>query len=168
MNVDIKIATISDAETISAIYSQSWKEAYRGMVPSKYLEELKCDFWTLNFEEWISTGVFTTKIICEKKSPVGAIAYGKSRDEKYKEFGEIASLYIHPNYYRKGYGNKLLRQAIVELKTRGFEGVYLWVLRENNRARKFYEINGFQNNGDIYEVEIMGEKLIDLRYVFKF
>ena len=60
----------------------------------------------------------------------------------YSGFGEVVSLYLLPAYYRKGYGRELLesvRDALLE----HYEGVYLWVLRENARARAFYEKLGF-------------------------
>ncbi len=35
----------------------------------------------------------------------------------------------------KGYGKLLLQAAIAELKKMGYEDIFLWVLRENIRAR---------------------------------
>jgi hypothetical protein len=46
--------------------------------------------------------------------------------------------------------------------------VFLWVLKDNVRARKFYEKNHFQCNDDEGRFEIMGKDLIDVRYVYSF
>jgi ribosomal protein S18 acetylase RimI-like enzyme len=104
-------------------------------------------------------------MIFENELPTGCIAYGESRDGEYSDWGEIVSLYIHPDFFREGYGQKLLRTALVELEESGYQKYYLWVLKENLPARKFYEKNGFQCNGDECSMKINNKKLIDVRYV---
>ena len=85
--------------------------------------------------------------------------------KSYLNWGEIVSIYIHPDYFRKGYGQKILDVALTDMKIDGFQNCYLWVLKENMNARHFYEKNGFQCNQDIFNLEIMGKKLTDIRYV---
>lgn len=165
MRIEIKLSTVEDTETISKIHALSWKAAYQGIVPQKYLDELQNDFWVLAFQNWINNDILQVHLIYENSIPVGCIAFGKSRDEKLPEWGEIVSIYVHPDYFRKGYGQKLLDAALVELKKDGYKNCYLWVLKENNNARHFYEKNGFRCNEDEYSLEIMGKKLTDIRYV---
>jgi len=43
---------------------------------------------------------------------------------------------------------------------------YLWVLEGNNRARQFYEKNGFYFDGTIREREY-GKLLVQLKYVLR-
>lgn len=165
MRITIKDARVQDAETISNIYAESWKVAYKGLIPQRYLEELQNDFWVSAFQNWINNNILKVKQIYENDTPVGCIGYGKSRDEKLPNWGEIVSIYIHPDYFRKGYGQKMLDIALTDLKIDGFQNCYLWVLKENMTARLFYEKNGFQCNQDVFNLEIMGEKLMDIRYV---
>lgn len=87
MNIKIRNATINDVQIISNIYALSWKSAYKGIVPQKYLDEMKNDFWVSSFKTWISNNTLTVKLIFENDIPVGCIAYGKSRDEKYADWG---------------------------------------------------------------------------------
>jgi RimJ/RimL family protein N-acetyltransferase len=49
----------------------------------------------------------------------------------------------------------------------GYEKLYLWVLEDNHPARRFYEKNGFDFNGDTLEYVIEGKPLNEVRYVFK-
>ncbi|MCY6960545.1 GNAT family N-acetyltransferase [Clostridium brassicae] len=165
MRTQIKDATVKDIESISNIYALSWKVAYKGIIPKKYLDELKSDFWVETFQNWINNKTFNVKQICEGNITVGCIIYGKSRDEKLSKWGEIVSIYIHPKYFRKGYGQKLLDIALMDMKKSGYDNSYLWVLKENKDAQLFYEKNGFKCNQDEYNFEIMGKKLIDTRYV---
>ena len=45
VTMDIRKGMVADAEAISSILAQSWKVAFKGSVPQKYLDELKEDFW---------------------------------------------------------------------------------------------------------------------------
>ena len=167
MNVKIRKATLKDASIISNIYALSWKSAYKNIVPQKYLDELKSDFWISSFENRIKNNIITAQLIYENELPVGCVAYGKARDEKFADWGEIVSIYLLPDYFRKGCGKKLLQTAIIDMKTNGYENCYLWVLKENINARNFYESNGFICNNDECTCEIMKKQLIDVRYILK-
>ncbi len=165
MRIEIKDTELQDAETISNIHALSWKSAYQGIVPQKYLDQLQNSFWVEAFQDWISNNIFKIKQIYENNVSVGCIVYGKARDEMLSAWGEIVFIYIHPNYFRKRYGQKLLDFALTDMKKDGYQNIYLWVLKQNKNARLFYEKNGFQSNQDEYKFEIMAKQLIDIRYV---
>lgn len=168
MSIKIKDAVTDDVEIISKIHALSWKEAYKGIIPQEYLDELKEDFWVDAFQNWISKNIFTVQLLYENETPVGCIAYGKARDEEFSDWGEIISIYILPDYWRKGYGQKLLETALIDMKNVGYRNCYLWVLRENYSAREFYGKYGFYCNDDEYKFEINNKPLTDIRYVLKF
>lgn len=165
MDVKIRKATLNDVSTISNIYALSWKHAYKGIVPQKYLDELESDFWISSFENRIKNNIITAQLICENELPVGCVAYGKARDDKFVDWGEIVSIYLLPGYFRKGYGQKLLQTAIIDMKISGYKSCYLWVLKENINARNFYKSNGFICNNDECTCEIMQKQLVDVRYI---
>lgn len=167
MNVKIRKTTLKDASIISNIYALSWKSAYKNIVPQKYLDELKSDFWISSFENRIKNNIITAQLIYENELPVGCVAYGKARDKKFADWGEIVSIYLLPDYFKKGYGKKLLQTAIIDMKTNGYENYYLWVLKENINARNFYESNGFICNNDECTCKIMKKQLTDVRYILK-
>ncbi|EHQ89603.1 GNAT family N-acetyltransferase [Desulfosporosinus youngiae] len=164
--MEIRKATLHDVKQISRIHALSWKSAYKGIVPQAYLDELKEDFWVPAFEAWLKDNVLTAQLIFEKSGAIGCVAYGKSRDKSLPNWGEIVSIYLLPDYFGKGYGNKLLASALSDLKQAGYPDIYLWVLKENQRARHFYEKNKLQCNNDECICEIMGKRLIDIRYCF--
>ncbi|SFI41166.1 Ribosomal protein S18 acetylase RimI [Tindallia magadiensis] len=166
--MEIRKATIDDVKDISRIHALSWKFAYKGIIPQAFLDELKEDHWESAFVDWIKDNVLTAQILFENGKSIGCIAYGKSRDKSLPDWGEIVSLYLLPEYFGKGYGNKLLDSSLSDLKESGYESIYLWVLKNNRRARRFYEKNGMRCNNDEYVLEIMGEQLIDVRYIYSF
>jgi len=166
--MQIRKATLDDVNNISRIHALSWKSAYKGIIPQSYLDELREDFWVPAFTTWINENVLTAQLIFENGSPVGCVAYGKSRDNSLPDWGEIVSIYLLPEYFGKGYGAKLLETALLDLKKAGYYNIYLWVLKENQRARRFYEKNKFQCSNDKCTIEIMGQKLTELRYIYAF
>lgn len=165
MNISIRRGIEEDSEIISKIYAESWKCAYKGMVPDEYLKDLKDDFWVEKFKNWISEGNLNVKIIYADDKAAGAIAYGKSRDDKFSDYAEIWSFYLIPEYYRKGLGTKLMKSVLCEMRDEGYKHCYLWVLETNNNARRFYEKIGFRSNNDKCHSKILNKDLIDIRYV---
>lgn len=168
VKMEIRKATPDDVKDISRIHALSWKSAYKEIVPKAYLDELKEDFWVSAFAAWIKDNVLTAQLIVAEGISVGCVAYGKSRDKCLPNWGEIVSIYLLPEYFGKGYGNKLLEIALLDLKQSGYQNIYLWVLKENQRARHFYEKNKLQCNKDECICEIMGKRLTDIRYIYFF
>ena len=46
-------------------------------------------------------------------------------------------------------GKQLLHETIICLKEEGYHDLYLWVLKENHHARKFYKNAGFIQSDDV-------------------
>lgn len=163
----IRKATVADVKDISRIYAHSWKAAYAGLVPRNFLDAIDDDRWVEKFSRDIGDGTLEALMVCDGDTPAGCAAFGAARDEKMPGWGEIVSVYLHPDYFGKGYGEALLKVTVEALRQQGYERIYLWVLRENARARRFYEKHGFAGNGETCTLDIMGEELVDVRYVLK-
>lgn len=57
--------------------------------------------------------------------------------------------------------------AVEELRQMGFRSVFLWVLEENARARRFYEREGFSESGKVLDDQIGGRALREVQYINK-
>lgn len=129
------ITPTDDRMAISKIYEESWKYAYRGVIPQEYLDSIPKGRWAANLD---SMGRET--LVCvDSEKMVGACSFSKSRSEQYHGWGEVISIYLLPDYIGKGYGKALMESAILELKKQGYQDVFLWCLEKNSRARRFYE-----------------------------
>lgn len=149
-------------EEISNIYEQSWKYAYKGIIPQDYLDNISSSQWCKAFD---NPERYTLVMLNDDKI-IGTSSYCKSRFDDYKDWGEIISIYFLPEYMGKGYGKCLLERAIEELKAMGFKQIFLWVLEDNHKARHFYEKCGFKNSGEYYIDTIGGKQLRELQYVY--
>lgn len=149
-------------EEISNIYEQGWKYAYKGIVAQDYLDNIPSGQWCSSID---NPGRHTL-VMLDGNKIIGTTSYCKSRFEKYKEWGEIISIYLLPEYIGQGCGRKLLEKAVERLKAMGFKTIFLWVLEENHNARHFYEKCGFINSGEHFENNIGGKNLCELQYVY--
>jgi ribosomal-protein-alanine N-acetyltransferase len=61
--------------------------------------------------------------------------------------GEIANLAVAPSGWGAGIGRALLSDAIEEGKRRGADTMFLEVRDSNARARRLYELSGFEEIG---------------------
>lgn len=163
MNITIRQVNQADSrEEISTVYEQSWKYAYKGIIPQEYLDNIPSGQWCGAFDN----SDRYTLVMLEGNKIIGTSSYCKSRFEDYKDWGEIISIYLLPEYMGKGYGKNLLQKAVEELKAMGFKKIFLWVLEENHIARHFYETCGFKNSGNSKNDTLGGKQLCELQYVY--
>ncbi len=149
-----------DRLAISHIYEESWKYAYKGIIPQSYLDGIPAGQWAPGLDK---EGMHTL-LLLRDGVPVGTSSYCASRFPQFGECGEIVSIYLLPEYMGKGYGRQLLEAMIRELKRLGFQDIFLWVLEDNLRARQFYEKMGFAPGNDYLEDNIGGKKLREIPY----
>lgn len=164
--MEIRKGTLDDVNDISRIHALSWKSAYKGIVPQKYLDELKEDFWVHTFTSWLQDNTVAVMVIIDDERPVGVAVCGRSRDKALPDWGEIVSIYLLPEYINRGYGSSLFESVLQDMKQSGYRDTYLWVLKDNQRARRFYEKKGFHCSKDEYTIKILDKELVDVRYIY--
>ncbi len=145
---------------ISNIYERSWKYAYKNIIPQDYLDSIPTGRWANSI---MKTGM-NNLILIENGLIIGTASFCKSRWDNHSDFGEVVSIYFLPDYIGKGYGHHLLKKCIEELNGLGFSKILLWVLEENMRARKFYEMNGFICSEEYLNDNIGGKNLREVMY----
>ena len=76
----------------------------------------------------------------------GFVRVGPVLDEGADEVGLIYLLYVLPEQWGRGVGTALMQAGMQELRKLGMREAILWVLRDNLRARRFYEQLGWTPN----------------------
>ena len=156
------ITSADDFNAIAQIYVASWRAAYKDIIPSSYLEALSAEAW----EERLRDRVWNGVVLLEDGKYLGTSAFGAARDVTLPGWGEIVSLYVRPECFGKGYGMPLMQAVKAELTASGYREIYLWTLEANARARAFYRKSGFREDGGRMSMEIGGETLWEVRYVY--
>jgi GNAT superfamily N-acetyltransferase len=144
----IRRAGVADAPSVAEVHIRSWRDAYTGILTSEEIEsrslELRIEGWTVNLND----EAVVVSLLEERGRPVGFVSCGPCGDgDATPGLGEIKALYLVKDAWRKGYGRRLLRIAMGCLRDRGFDEATLWVLRDNDAARSFYETEGWRLDG---------------------
>ena len=164
----IRPAISEDAAEIANVHINSWREAYIGLMPVEFLNERPLNFKN-RYTLWKRVTVDPTFITIVAESPdhgiVGFINGQEGRDPEYKDQAEVWCIYLLEKYHGQKIGFQLIEKFINEMKSRGFNKAYLWVL-EGNPTTRFYEKVGGKYAGHSKEDTIAGQKMTELCYVW--
>lgn len=130
-----------DFQAIAQIYLTTWRATYAGLFDQAFLAGLTTDMWHPE-KRWQQTVIAET----DEGRIVGVCAYGASRTPTLANMGEVYSIYILPAFQHLGLGQQLMAKALAQLK-RQYRTAFLWVLRDNVSAVRFYETLGFKLTG---------------------
>jgi GNAT superfamily N-acetyltransferase len=98
---------------------------------------------TEDWRRWMSPGV--TFILEDGDRSRGLVA--GMRDESAPEVVQLMAMWVHPALRGTGGGDALVAEVVHWARAEGASTVHLVVIEENQRARRFYERNGFHPNG---------------------
>lgn len=156
-NIIIRKATAEDAAEIANVHINSWREAYRGMLPQVYLDQLPFSFKE-RMNLWRKISVDKDKALFVAEAPegiVGFAGYSHPRDESMKAYGELGAIYLLEKYQGKGVGFGLLKVGMQKLREWNYSKAYCWVMK-NSPTIKFYQKTGATLNGVEQDDEIFG------------
>ena len=170
MDIVVRKVLQEEASDYAICHIKCWQAAYKGIIPDENLSNM-----LTNMEQIVEK---TRQNICKSSGDefsiitldgkiIGKLGYGHCRDEDKINAGEIYAIYLLPEYWDKGYGRQMMEYILSNLKNMGFHEVVIWVLKENIRARIFYEKFGFQFDGSTKEI-IIGKPLVEVRYSLRF
>ena len=97
-----------DRFAISHVYEESWKSAYRGIIPQAYLDAIPVGRWTKTVDDPARNSL----VLLDGSKIVGTSSYGASRFVDRQGYGEIVSIYLLPEYFELGYGTQLQQAAM--------------------------------------------------------
>ncbi|MBU5484175.1 GNAT family N-acetyltransferase [Clostridium sp. MSJ-11] len=151
-----------DCFAISNVYEESWKGAYKGIIPQAYLDSIPKGRWV----QFLNDSTWNTLIMLDGDKIIGTSSYGASRFADMNGYGEIISIYLLPEYFGKGYGKQLLQTTIDGLIQMGYKDIFLWVLETNSKTRHFYERFGFETSSAYLDDDIGGKRLREIQYIY--
>ena len=161
-----------DAEGIAASHVSSWKYAYAGHLPAELLDKIdpteRASRWRAIIAAFDASSSYVVVALVDQVI-IGHASVRTSSVSGYdtRRYFELSSLYLSPEFIRRGIGSSLLGAAISALPEDA-AGMTLWVLRENARARRFYERHGFAPEGRADVAELLGVFLPEVLYVRHF
>ena len=130
----------ADAEALARVHVASWRETYRGLLPDAFLARMSEPGYARRFRREL-TQPGEHDVILAAINPSGVFGYvagGPSRAGIDGE-AEIATLYVLRAGQGRGAGRRLFAGAVRALAAHGARSLVVSVLRDNARARGFYE-----------------------------
>jgi ribosomal protein S18 acetylase RimI-like enzyme len=137
----IRRATVADAAGIARVHIDSWRAAYRGLVPQAHLDGLSYASREERWHHQLTRGVNATFVAVDDHTIVGFVDCGERTATGLDTDGELYAIYLLPSHFRRGLGQQLFAAARRELSARGCRSLGLWVLRDN-AACAFYAALG--------------------------
>lgn len=138
----IRIARPDDATQIARVHIDTWRTAYRAILPASFLDalsyEVRAELWR---EWWLRADPQQWLLVAEDEAGcvIGFARGGLERDETPGFDGEVYALYLLAEHHRRGIGRQLMAACARLLEGQGFGAALVWVLEENRPARAFYE-----------------------------
>jgi ribosomal protein S18 acetylase RimI-like enzyme len=142
----IRPARLEDARQLAEVHVGSWQTAYRGIVPDSILNDLSVEAWTERWQQRLSIeNEAHTLVLAFEESVIGWTTVGPARDPdcSVEDTQEVYGIYLRAEYWEHGHGTQLYAASEDQMRKSGAADAVLWVLRDNSRARRFYERQGY-------------------------
>ena len=162
--IRVRDATTDDAREVARVHVDAWRVAYAGIIPDSLLASHSVSERAAGGDAWLRASVDERPtdggegpshrlVVAEVAGNViGWAAFGQGRDPGTRVEGELAGLYVDPAFWSRGVGRSLVDAVVDDLTRRGNKSAYVWVLRKNLPAIRFYTRLGWQLDG--------GEKIL--------
>ena len=163
--VVIRPSTIDDAVGIERVHALSWQSTYRGIVPAEFLDSIEIDVWAERPRRNMAQDPeeFVSYVAVVENEIVGWALGGPNREASSEFSSELFTIYLLPNYLRRGVGRKLITAVARSLVASGSGSMLVWVLAKNWPARKFYETLGGTYVSK-QEITTGGASLVEVAY----
>ena len=162
----IRKARLEDAPGIARVHVDSWRTTYTGLIADEFLAQLS---YERREKAWMQTlsdptlDQFQYVATDEAGQVCGFVCGGPERGNGPDHDSEVYAIYLLQSAQGQGFGRRLLQVAAGELLERGCLAMLLWVLKDNQPARRFYEAVG----GEVVRekaIEIGGQNLVEVAY----
>jgi ribosomal protein S18 acetylase RimI-like enzyme len=134
----VRDATAEDAEAIAQVHATSWRETYAGLLPESVIANFAYERTLSRWRERLPATP-PQAILVWDDPPAGYVYCGRERDGDPRYRGEVYAIYFLAQGQGQGGGRALMGAAAKRLAEAGITSMLVWVLRDNQGARAFYE-----------------------------
>ena len=186
----IRAGSAADAAQVAAAQRESWFAAYDGIIPAAIIDRVTAPDGGARVRQTFRTRPWQRMLVAvaagrRRPGPdtvepgpgvVGYASYGPetdvltapwphplTTDGEDGSVAELYALYVRPAWWSTGTGRALMDRVLVRTSGAGYRSITLWVLRDNQRARRFYERAGFAPDGATNVLDGLGG-VTEVRY----
>jgi GNAT superfamily N-acetyltransferase len=141
--MQIRQACEWDIPGLAETHVAAWHAAYRGIMPDAIIDAMTLEGRRAGWTKTLADARRRNLVCLIDDRVIGFSSFGPSREpDADSDEAEIVAMYVHPEFWRTGAGRTLCRETFEKVREE-FNTIMVWVLRDNERARKFYEAMGF-------------------------
>lgn len=144
----VRAGIADDAEKIAAVFVETWRATYPGMLPDKVLvrmsDEAQGRYWARILAAGRAHETIRVAVGADGSlAGFGSAGPGRHTGGRHSDHheGEIYTLYVRPDWQNRGVGRKLICALFRALGERDCTEAMLWVVAANP-SRFFYEAMG--------------------------
>jgi ribosomal protein S18 acetylase RimI-like enzyme len=150
---------------VARVHVRSWQAAYRELLPDDYLDQLRPEDRAHSYD-FASLDPLKPRTIVGVQEGViyGFATTAPSRDLDLPDHGELCALYVDPAQWGRGIGAALVTAARARLFELGFRKAFLWVVADNVRAERFYQMDRWASDGVSRTDSVWAVTVNEVRY----
>ena len=188
--VVIRAGSAADAAQIAAVQREGWFAAYEGIIPAEIIDRVTTPDHGARVRQTFRTRPWQRMLVAVaadhegipqegEPGPPGIVGYASfgpetdvlsapwphplTTDGEDGSVAELYALYVRPAWWSTGTGRALMERVLARAPASGYQSITLWVLRDNLRARRFYERAGFAPDGATNVLHRLAD-VTELRY----
>jgi ribosomal protein S18 acetylase RimI-like enzyme len=187
--VKIRAGSAADAAQVAAVQRESWFAAYADIIAPEVIDRVTLPDGGARVRQSFRTRPRQRMLLATDTAATGPDSAGPAAREVvgYASYGpetdvlnapwphpltadgaggrvaELYALYVRPAWWSTGTGRALMERVLARTGAAGYQAITLWVLRDNERARRFYERAGFVPDGATNVLAGLGN-ILEVRY----
>jgi GNAT superfamily N-acetyltransferase len=182
--VVIRAGSAAHAAQIAAVQREAWFAAYEGVIAPEVIDRVTTPDNGARVRQSFRTRPWQRMLVAVDPAAVdpaasGTVGYASfgpeidvlnapwphplTADGEGGRVAELYALYVRPAWWSTGTGRALMEKVLARSAAAGYRSITLWVLRDNQRARRFYERAGFAPDGATNVLTGLGG-VIEVRY----
>ncbi len=142
MKIEFKeLSTPEALEVVRKIAAVVWPRTFAGILsPEQIAYMMEMMYAPAVMEKELAAG-YRFEVICADGEPVGYISY--SAYAEHPGTAKLHKVYLHHDCHGQGLGQRMLDHAQAQCRKLGFARILLTVNKQNKRAVRAYQRNGF-------------------------
>lgn len=166
MNCVLLPAQEADVPDIASLHAESWRSAYRGLLPDAYLDGPvlpdRLAYWQKRLRDASAHQLILKAVVDDALAGFVCVLL----DSEPAWGPHLTNLHVKPTLKGRGVGGQLFRAARSwAANAAPGQPMHLWVIEQNWPARRFYERQGGAV-ADTRVFEIGGAQVPEVRYVW--
>jgi GNAT superfamily N-acetyltransferase len=140
----IRPATAADASAIARVRIDTWRTAYRGLVPDAYLDAMDVEQSVALWQRVLDADAPNASVFVAAHAGevIGFAAANRLAEPRHGLDAELSAVYVRREWQRAGIGRQLVLAAARAQRASGATGLIVWSISGNKPARAFYEALG--------------------------